>query len=247
MTCRELIDLADSLTLREVSQASDEQIAQHTRECPKCAARLQERSMLAAAMQGLSAATANREAGPEVERSLLLAFRQQGPASGPPKRVLGFTPAALRLSRWFEMGAYAAVAAACLIAILLGYRVWRHPAEMPIRVQNTPSITLPAHSGSTSTQAPEAPKVVATAETPARRESHSVSGVLPASANAALTDEALAKAGYTDLMFCDPLSCSSDAQVVRMELPAQGSAEQTVMADVVVGDDGLVRAIRIVN
>jgi hypothetical protein len=62
-----------------------------------------------------------------------------------------------------------------------------------------------------------------------------------------LTEEALAKAGYTDLMLCDPLSCSGDAQVVRMEVPAQGSSEQTVLADVVVGDDGLVRAIRIVN
>src|SRR5206468_2674779 len=98
-----------------------------------------------------------------------------------------------------------------------------------------------------STQSPSAPKVAATAETPALRQSRTSSSGLPAPATAALAEEALAKAGYTDLMFCDPLSCSSDAQVVRMELPAQGSAEQTVMADVVVGDDGLVRAIRIVN
>ena len=50
-------------------------------------------------------------------------------------------------------------------------------------------------------------------------------------------------------MLCDPLSCSGDEQVVRMELPAtaaDGSAG-TQMADVIVGDDGLVRAIRIVK
>ncbi len=52
-------------------------------------------------------------------------------------------------------------------------------------------------------------------------------------------------------MFCDPLICSSDAQVVRMELPATGAASdrnaQTQVADVVVGYDGVVRAMRIVN
>ena len=51
-------------------------------------------------------------------------------------------------------------------------------------------------------------------------------------------------------MFCDPLICSSDAQVVRMELPVAGGSDrdaQTQVADVVVGDDGLVRAMRIVN
>jgi hypothetical protein len=72
----------------------------------------------------------------------------------------------------------------------------------------------------------------------------------PVSEAGALTDEMLAKAGYTELMLCDPLSCSSEAQVVRMELPAKGADArdaQTVTADVVVGDDGLVRAIRIVN
>ena len=30
---------------------------------------------------------------------------------------------------------------------------------------------------------------------------------------------------YVALMFCDPLSCSSDAEVVRMELPAVRDGE----------------------
>ena len=54
-------------------------------------------------------------------------------------------------------------------------------------------------------------------------------------------------------MFCDPLICSGDEQVIRMELPGNGAASadgnggQPVIADVVIGDDGLVRAMRIVN
>jgi hypothetical protein len=58
-----------------------------------------------------------------------------------------------------------------------------------------------------------------------------------------------ADAGYIALMFCDPLSCSSDSQVVRMELPANGAEQnsQPPIADLVVGYDGVVRAVRIVN
>ena len=55
---------------------------------------------------------------------------------------------------------------------------------------------------------------------------------------------------YVALMFCDPLSCSSDAQVVRMELPVAGAGDRdapTQIADVVVGDDGVVRAMRFVD
>ncbi len=58
-------------------------------------------------------------------------------------------------------------------------------------------------------------------------------------------------AGYVALMFCDPLICSSDTQVVRMELPAVSTGgerdEQTRMADVVVGYDGVVRAVRMID
>jgi hypothetical protein len=62
---------------------------------------------------------------------------------------------------------------------------------------------------------------------------------------------ASADSDYVPLMFCDPLSCSDDAEVVRMELPSPAiNGEKDAdpqMADVVVGSDGIVRAIRIVN
>ena len=56
------------------------------------------------------------------------------------------------------------------------------------------------------------------------------------------------EAGYVPLMFCDPLSCSAETQVVRMELPPPvGLDSQPQLADVVVGYDGVVRAVRMVN
>jgi hypothetical protein len=51
-------------------------------------------------------------------------------------------------------------------------------------------------------------------------------------------------------MFCDPLICSGEEEVIRMELPGSASSadgSQPVVADVIVGEDGLVRAMRIVN
>lgn len=249
MTCREFSDVADSLTLREVLLASSEPIVLHARECPTCEAWLQEQRLLAAAMQSVSTATADCEASPAVEHALLQAFRRQRPAPAPPAQVLAFPPA-MRLSRWFETGAYAAVAAAFLIALFLGYNVWRHPAELPTRVQDSSAMALPVSGNSSDSGETPAAQTATTAQSATHRETRSTSNsakAIPVSAGTALTEEALAKAGYTDLMLCDPLSCSSDAQVVRMELPAQGSSEQTVLADVVVGDDGLVRAIRIVN
>ncbi len=163
----------------------------------------------------------------------------------------------MRLSRWFEIGAYAAVAAACLIAIFLGYRVWQDHKVAPVESRNVPAITQPAAVNAPVAAQPEQPTVAAGA-TNSDREAGSLSAsrrtaksAAAKNSQSALNDETLAQAGYTDLMFCDPLSCSSDAQVVRMELPVQGAADasgaQTVVADVVVGDDGLVRAVRIVN
>jgi hypothetical protein len=90
-------------------------------------------------------------------------------------------------------------------------------------------------------------EAVVPVQTAAVKERHRVAS-RPASAKAAAADaDTLADAGYTDLMLCDPLSCASDTQVVRMELPATGQGSQPQTADLVVGYDGVVRAVRIVN
>jgi hypothetical protein len=62
-------------------------------------------------------------------------------------------------------------------------------------------------------------------------------------------------AGFQNLMYCDLLSCAGALEVIRMELPAASvnrdlTAQQRngiVLADVLVGSDGIARAIRIVN
>jgi hypothetical protein len=59
---------------------------------------------------------------------------------------------------------------------------------------------------------------------------------------------------FRSLMYCDQLSCSGAMEVIRMNLPASAlgmaspsRTSNVVAADVVVGPDGVARAIRIVN
>lgn len=258
MTCREFQHRTDSLNLHELSQLQDQEIVGHASQCPKCAAWLQQQRSLAVTMQTLQARTATCVAGPETERVLLQAFRQRPALSGPQEMTEKFTPIAMRLSRFFEIGAYVAVGAAILVGLFLGVQLLeKRGSNSPIASHSAqPSAIIPS-------TVPEEP--VVTAEKPesnlqkpagfrsgvARLRMRHVVPAGQSGADTVETAETSTDAGYVALMFCDPLSCSTDSQVVRMELPAPASATgQTFRpqtADLVVGYDGIVRAVRIVN
>ncbi len=61
--------------------------------------------------------------------------------------------------------------------------------------------------------------------------------------------------GYSNLMYCDPVTCAGPMQVVRIKVPVgqvkanlgQSTGDGYVNADVVVGPDGLARAIRMAD
>ncbi len=257
MTCHEFRHSAASLPLWELARAQDEQLLGHASDCSNCGAWLQKQRMLTATMQTLQARTAGMEAGPQVERALLQAFRQRTiaepvqPVVAPP-----FTPIAMRLSRFFEVGAYAAVAAAIAISLFLGVRLLQHRSLTgSIQSQSAPMNSVPSQpeSGAVAkTIAKEIVPLVQEHSSPARKvlARRSIAGSTRSlQQTAADQSQASDDPEYVALMFCDPLICSTDAQVVRMEIPAPGAGNdaQPQIADVVVGYDGLVRAVRIVN
>ncbi len=288
MTCREFKHSASSLTMWELTRARDERILSHAEECGPCGAWLQQQRTLAASMQALQASTAGQEAGPNVERALLQAFRQATPTNAAvpalsstaefavtgtrtakveagernqPLRPIAMprsTPVALRLSRFFEIGAYAAVAAAILVGTFLGVRLLqdRHPAA-PMQSHNLPAKVEPvAHRAAADPAQNPVPKTIA--ETPivtgevqpvtlSRKRLQTAPAPESASTSANSNAQDLTEATYTPLMLCDPLSCAAETQVVRVELPANGQSSQPQMADLVVGYDGVVRAVRMVN
>jgi hypothetical protein len=282
MTCREFKHYAASLSLPRLAKGEDPQLTGHTEACAGCAAWLQKQRSLNAQLHALRAQTAGREAGPSVERELLRVFRQ-GTVAGTTstssaretaagvrgaletlhphyKAVPRSTPFAVRLSHVFELGAYAAVAAALAIAMFLGVHLLRHNGDsQPTQSKAVPADAVPAVTQPAAETHEEAAAHNEESAAPRHREvrsAHVAAASLKASkgneadsGDAATADESqYADAGYTALMLCDPLSCASETQVVRMELPSaaeQGS--QPRMADVVVGYDGVVRAVRFVN
>ena len=280
MTCREFKDGAAELTLWELTRGQNAELLSHGKECEACGGWLQKQHMLALSMETLQARTAGLEAGPDVERALLRAFRQnthEGVAARPQqdrmrdlseapapglsevrKRSASLrpavmplsTPTAMRMSRVFEVGSYVALAAALLVGVFLGLRLLEHSSGSTAAVsQVTPAANETAAQSARSATpnndaASPAPRAEAIpVKVPARR------AVTQRTAAKASSDDAatLANSGYMDLMFCDPLSCAADTQVVRMELPATGQGSQPQMADLVVGYDGVVRAVRIVD
>lgn len=261
MTCREFHRLVAPLTLWEVVRSQDERIPAHGRECSNCGSWLQQQQTLAAGMHSLREHSANRDAGPAVEQAVLRAFRQHVPLVAPVERESWFAPFALRLSRWMEVGAYAAAVTAAVVGVAAGIWYWQHSGQKPslpepaesAQVQPSPAAaTAPTPANVAASQ----PVTSAAGRSPARTQRAAPSRKAIVTQPPAVSEQVVAQAeqnqGYIDLMLCDPLICAGDAQVVRMELPANSinpatGSSQPLMADVVVGDDGLVRAIRIVQ
>jgi hypothetical protein len=248
MTCREFEHRTIAMTLWEMAQAQDQQILDHAGGCQKCAAWLQQQRMLAATMQTLQARTAACAAGPDVERALLRVFRQGSSQPVQPEMAHRFTPIAMRLSRFFEVGAYVAIAAAIVVALFLGVRLLEQRSiNVPVKSQvEQPSVIVPSVIADKSESQPHPQQPAVSRSKVNRPPTRRVQSASKSSPDTTEPSQANIDADYVALMFCDPLSCSGDAQVVRMELPAQSNA-QPQMADVVVGFDGVVRAVRIVN
>jgi hypothetical protein len=261
MTCREFIETAESLTPLQLRLlgTKDEPMSAHARECGGCGKWMESQRLLGNALQVLRAHTAQSEAGPKVELAVLEAFRTQGfepVAAIAPDRG---APAVWKLSRFFEVGAYAAVAAALIVGIFLGARMWRDRQAPATPVQAQVTSTLPVNPRVTTVAGKTESLGNVTTEIAPKSASASTSrgGGLAAKRSQPAVEQAATttvdRQGFVALMFCDPLICSGEEQVIRMELPgsasasADGNGSQPVIADVVVGDDGLVRAMRIVN
>jgi hypothetical protein len=133
MTCREFIEAAESMTPLQLRlmETNNETLSSHSHECAPCGKWLESQRLVGSALQVLRTHTAQREAGPNVELAVLQAFRAQGfepVADVAPHRA---APAAWQLSRFFEVGAYLAVAAALIVGLFLGGRMWRDRQAPP--------------------------------------------------------------------------------------------------------------------
>jgi len=238
MTCHDFKRTAGSMRLRELSQ-SPGALATHAAECRACGVWLEEQRNLAASLLRLQQGTAALQAGPAVESAVLRAFRQQTQQTPQPEvrrsRWLAWRPAGV-----FAVRAYAVTAAVIALAIILGLRLWQpNPAKQQAQANGSALVQSPQKVNAESRQV---------TASPAGERLAKAASAAPASASADATPTSASDdADYVALMFCDPMICSADTQVVRVDLANGSSGADEQLADVVVGYDGVVRAVRMVN
>jgi hypothetical protein len=230
MTCRtvdhELADMARGVVFDAGRQ---EAIDRHLRECRGCAARLEEEKKLSAALGRLAQATGAPAPDPESERALLAAFDA---AWAQPRLVP--QPRA-----WRPLAAAAVVALAASVVWMIASRRAdvRAPDAAPPRIAAAaPRVDTPPPPATFARTAPAA------ATTTVPRTRRAVPAMLDATA-------------FVPWPGAATLPTFESGRLMRLDLPASvaislglrppASQAGVVRADILVGQDGFARAVRL--
>ncbi len=254
MNCQDFEKLALALARnRLLDAATRAQGLAHAGACERCAARLAEERVLLAGVRAVVVELAGEEAPARVAATLLAAFRAQTASAASPT-VLPLPSQTRRWSSW----KLAAVAAGILLLIAVTAIFWRS-ASSPKPPRDERAV-LPAPFGAPDPQATP-PKLV---EPPVGRDQ--VVAKQPENQRKRVrrqvsrdnSDEAEVVTPFFPLREGEDLTALESLRLVRVELPGSAlsevglpvdpeTANEPVKADVVLGQDGLARAIRFVR
>ncbi|HEY7181213.1 MAG TPA: hypothetical protein VIC84_07330 [Blastocatellia bacterium] len=248
MNCHDFENVVLSLARnRLLDAATREQSSVHAELCERCAARLAEERALLARLRAVAEEMAGEEPPARVEKALLAAFRAQTAATASSTIFSATRSAPSRPRRWSSWK-LAAVAAGILILISMMAAFWRsagsHEPQHEERAVAPTSPKSAAPPVSHNQIAVEQPK---NAPKRARR-----------SASVNNPDEAEVVTEFFPLREGEDITALDSLEVVRVELPGSALGEvglpvdpetmnEPVKADVVLGQDGLARAIRFVR
>jgi hypothetical protein len=259
MNCREFEDIVNDLArARMIDAASRAAGTAHTEICGRCASRLADERALGAGLKSLAVSDEGKAAPASVEAALLEAFRAQ--ASNPPARRLP-----VRSRDWPR---WALAAAAILIAF--GYIVYRAIQNEPQKDNQVVTEKRPEPQPSVNPGAQVVKENGPTEPPRGSRAPQSRRGNRARPSRPFIRDSITAYSNdseYTTDFF--PLSYSDDQKpvesgevirlrVVRVQMPRPAliafglpvnieRADVPVKADLLVGEDGLARAIRFVR
>lgn len=248
MNCQDFEKLALDLARNSLlDAAARDQGLIHTEVCSRCAARLAEERALLARVRAVAAELAGEEPPARVGAALLAAFRAQTAAIASSTVIPEFG----RSRRWSSWK-LAACAAGILILISVIAIFWKSTSpRMPRREERAVApepVNTPGHRA-----APPDGRDQMSAERPKNlpkrvRRRESLDG----------PDEVEVVTPFFPLREGEDLTTMDSLQVVRVELPGSAlgevglpvdpeTANEPVKADVVLGQDGLARAIRFVR
>jgi hypothetical protein len=231
MTCRELrLYFEDPLR----SDAEFPIEAEHLLHCTECAGFVEGQRQLGAGLRRI------REGVPQfpgtLDATVLANYRRD-------VNRRSYPTAANARRRIAILCASSAAAAMILVAVLVYFA----------RPRAASRISEPFGSRSVATSQPVVGISTANLSGPAKiRRSHLRRG---RSTPSPTTSETSLPSGFRSLMYCDELSCGGVMEVIRVQLPSSGGglgpastpASGTVIADVLVGPDGIARGIRVVE
>lgn len=258
MSCRELESAFSDLARSQMMDASlRERALSHAESCACCAQRFADERALTDGLRLVATASEGDEAPARVEASLVAAFRESHGAL--PARAFGSARVASR--RWLYIAA--GVAAAAVIVMLLSLTVSRtqdspqkaeqHSSAPPVGPQELHQpLVLPA-----SQPGPEHKLASGHNRGPGRRGT-GTRGTGRANETGASREDAEIATDFFPLMNRESLTQLDSGQIVRVELPRSAlmsfglpmnmeRVNERIKADVVVGNDGLARAIRFVR
>lgn len=263
MNCHDLEEIVDDLARGRMMEASlREKALAHAGSCACCAMRLADERALAAGLRAVAAATVADEAPPLIESALLTAFREQHSARHAPV----FAGARYSARRW----AYVAVGAAAAAVIVMLF--WLSASRSQVSKPPVPEKAGGAETAIPPTRenrlaAPLASPVTDTKKLASDRSATQVKKIPRRITNASQSTRAVNKPGdsmgeiatdFIPLMNRESLAQLDGGQVMRVELPRSAlmsfglpmnmeRADERIKADVLVGNDGLARAIRFVR
>lgn len=229
MTCRELEELVHDFVRMDLLDVNErEAVLEHAAHCEGCARRMAAAIALAEASQAVRDSAREEQAPARVEAVLLAAFREH-------HRRISWR----RAFEWVGVGA----AAAILLAFL--WTVGRGPKEGPTPVQKKEPISQPGF--------PQDARV-----TPGQKPS--VESVAPAVAESADVgaSAAYAASDFVPVPYAGAVTADDPGMIVRVQLTraslaqlgypvAEAPGEELILADVLVGEDGWPRGVKLIH
>lgn len=265
MNCNDIEGLVDDLARGQIMAASlRENALAHAESCACCRVRLDDERALTAGLRGVAAAAASEEASSSVESALLAAFRDQHTARPAPV----FAGASYSPRRWAYVAVGAAAAAVIIMMLWLnGSRSQVSQPAVPEKANGAEPAIPPTQENHIAAPKPGLSSDTGVGKPAVDRARVRIKGTSGRIRNASRTnrtepDETTVDAeiatDFIPLMNRDSLGQLDSGQVMRVELPRSAlmsfglpmnmeRANERIKADVVVGSDGLARAIRFVR
>ncbi|MEP7270487.1 MAG: hypothetical protein ABI882_03235 [Acidobacteriota bacterium] len=264
MNCKQFDDLVSDLAGDRLMDAMvRRQLLAHSSMCAKCATRLDKERRLTQVLSSLAEQTERTKAAPALKAKLMNAFAAQQPTVSGPQSVPVQASHADHVQSRPGQQIWLLAAAALILAVLtvatlylrsasdLEPNLVRKDPTPAVRAEASPSPAAPANQ-----QKPAEPKRAKPSPTRIQRSRpaslRSLGAPTVASNNTEQTTD------YIPLTYLADASGAQSGVVVRVEIPrntllAMGLPVNTergnslVKADVVVSDDGVARAIRLVH